>query len=55
MTNQTRPAPTFRPVPAVPIVVLLDANGLRAVRTHAGVFAGATFSEAVAAATQEKP
>lgn len=47
--------PAFRPVPAVPIVVLPAPKGLRIVRAAGGVFAGATFSETIAAAMKEKP
>lgn len=55
MTNQPQPTPpSFRPVPAVPIVVLPTPKGLRAVRTADGVFAGATFREALEAAHQAK-
>ena len=56
MTNQPNPTPPpFRPVPAVPITVLPAPKGLRIVRTPAGVAWGATFSEAIAAATKDKP
>jgi len=58
MTEQPTPTqPRFQPVPAIPIVVLPAPKGVRIVRTPAGVYAGATFSEAIAKiqALTEKP
>jgi len=48
MTEQPT-LPRFVPVPAFPILVL-PAQGVRIVRTTAGMFAGSTFREAIAAA-----
>lgn len=56
MTNQPHPTPPrFHPVPALPIVVWPAPKGVRVLATAAGMFAGATFSEAIGAATSTTP
>ena len=56
MTEQPTPTqPRFVPVPALPITVLPTPKGVHAVRTAAGVFAGATMREAISAAMKGQP
>jgi hypothetical protein len=43
MTNQPQPAPTFRPVPAVPIVVVSTAEGACRVLAGRSLLQGPTL------------
>lgn len=54
MTNQPNPTPpAFVPVPALPIVVLSAPKGVRLLSVAGRVLKGATFREAIDAASAQ--